>query len=111
MKSWLRALLAAALVAFVVVPLRPAVAAPPAECGPTSYTLKTDAAGAWHLWLDSTTGPVQVIAAKDGYTPATRVAQVRKGDTVTVDVALTADATATAATIGRLLTDTLHRRR
>ncbi|MEV6636212.1 carboxypeptidase regulatory-like domain-containing protein [Actinoplanes sp. NPDC051470] len=81
------------------------------ECGPTSYTLKTDTAGAWHLWLDSTSNPVQVIAAKDGYTPATRVAQVRKGETTTVDLALAADPAVTAAKAGAFLTGTLHRRR
>ncbi|MFG1606730.1 carboxypeptidase regulatory-like domain-containing protein [Actinoplanes sp. NPDC049265] len=98
-------------VAGATVALCPAYDKATGTCGPTSYTLKTDAAGAWHQWLDSRTNPVQVIAAKDGYTPATRVAQVRKGETVTVDFALAADPDATAAAVSRFLTDNLHRRR
>ncbi|GAA2569826.1 hypothetical protein GCM10010435_49900 [Winogradskya consettensis] len=90
------------------VALCPAYDTATGECGPTTYTLKTDAAGAWHLWLDSAGNPVQIIAAKDGYTPAMRIATVKKGETVTADFALAANAAMTAAKVGEYLTGTMQ---
>ncbi|WP_306210188.1 carboxypeptidase regulatory-like domain-containing protein [Actinoplanes sp. RD1] len=73
------------------------------DCGPATYTLTTDAGGAYHLWLDAKLGPVQVIAAKDGYTPAMKLASLTKGTTTTTDFALTPNSTMTPAAVAEFL--------
>ena len=54
----------------------------------TSYTLKTDAAGKYQLWLDTRNNPLQLIAAKDGYQPQTKQVKITKGATTTADFTL-----------------------
>jgi N-acetylneuraminic acid mutarotase len=58
------------------------------NCGPVEFTLKTDANGYYQLWLAKGYNPLQVIAAKDGYTPKTKVVRITAGGTVTADFAL-----------------------
>ena len=58
------------------------------NCGPVTYTLKTDANGYYQLWLAQRLQPAQVIAAKDGYQPKARVVRITAGGTVTADFAL-----------------------
>jgi hypothetical protein len=41
-------------------------------CGPETFTLKTDGRGDFQLWLNHGFSPLQVIAAKDGYTACAR---------------------------------------
>jgi N-acetylneuraminic acid mutarotase len=79
-------------------------------CGPTTFTLKTDAAGVYQLWLDKGYTPLQVIVAKDGYTPIMKIVKVRKGATVTTNFVLTANASFDAAKVSRYLSDTMHDR-
>jgi hypothetical protein len=57
-------------------------------CGQVEYTLKTDADGYYQLWLDRGFNPLQVIAAKDGYAPKSKIVKIVKGGTVTADFAL-----------------------
>ncbi|GAA4508292.1 hypothetical protein GCM10023191_067880 [Actinoallomurus oryzae] len=57
-------------------------------CGPTTYTLRTDAAGDYRLWLDKSLSPLLATVAKDGYQPRARTAAVSGGATSTVDFAL-----------------------
>ncbi len=57
-------------------------------CGPVSYTLKTDDAGHYQLWLNKGYNPLSIIAAKDGYQPKMQVTKVHKGQTTTVDFTL-----------------------
>ena len=101
---------AGAAIAGATVALCPAYDPGTGDCGPATYTLKTNAAGAWHLWLDSAAGPVQVIAAKDGYTPAMKIAQLSAGRTVTVDFALAGDASVTTAALSAYLKEKVHQR-
>jgi hypothetical protein len=65
--------------------------APTGNCGPVEYTLKTDADGQYQLWLSKGFNPLQVIAAKDGYQPKTKVVKIVKGGTVTADFPLKKD--------------------
>lgn len=53
-----------------------------------SWTLKTDAAGRYALWLDTRNNPLSVIVAKDGWIPRTRQVTLAKQKTTTVDVVL-----------------------
>ena len=58
------------------------------DCGPVTYTLKTDASGQYQLWLNKGYNPLQVIAAKDDYTQQVRIVKITKGTTTTVNFAL-----------------------
>lgn len=49
----------------------------------SAYTLRTAADGTYALWLDTRNNPLTVIAAKDGYAPATATVKLVKGGTVT----------------------------
>ncbi|MEV8609374.1 carboxypeptidase regulatory-like domain-containing protein [Amycolatopsis sp. NPDC051373] len=53
-----------------------------------SYTLKTDAAGHYTLWLDRRNNPLTLIAARDGWQPQTRSVKLVKGQAVTADFVL-----------------------
>jgi hypothetical protein len=77
-------------------------------CGPAKFTLKTDGAGHYQLWLNRGFNPLQVIAAKDGYTPAMKIARIQKGETVTTDFALTGDSAFTKAKVQEYLKNTMH---
>ncbi|MFJ6431257.1 carboxypeptidase regulatory-like domain-containing protein [Streptomyces sp. NPDC091416] len=57
-------------------------------CGPVSYTLRTDAAGRYGLWLDRSLNSLAVQVAKDGFKPQFRVVTINKGRTTTVDFTL-----------------------
>jgi N-acetylneuraminic acid mutarotase len=58
------------------------------NCGPVEFTLKTDANGYYQLWLAKGYNPLQVIAAKDGFVPKSKVVRITAGGTVTADLAL-----------------------
>ena len=58
------------------------------NCGPVEFTLKTDANGYYQLWLARGYNPLQVIAAKDGFVPKSKVVRITAGGTVTADFAL-----------------------
>jgi hypothetical protein len=77
-------------------------------CGPTKYTLKTDGAGNYQLWLNKGFNPLQVIAAKDGYTPAMKIVRIQKGEAVTTDFALTGDSAFTPAKVQQYLNGAMH---
>lgn len=47
-----------------------------------SFTLKTDAAGKYALWLDARNNPLTVIVAKDGYRPQTTTVRITRGATL-----------------------------
>jgi hypothetical protein len=79
-------------------------------CGPTTFTLKTAAAGNYQLWLNKGYTPLQVIVAKDGYTPIMKIVKVQKGATVTTNFSLTANSSFNAAKVSRYLSDTMHDR-
>ena len=53
---------------------------------------------------------MQVIVAKDGYTPIMKIVKVQKGATVTTNFGLTANSSFTAAKVSRYLSDTMHDR-
>jgi hypothetical protein len=53
-----------------------------------TYTLKTDASGRYHLWLNKGYNPLQVIAARDLYQQQIRTVKITKGTTTTVNFAL-----------------------
>jgi hypothetical protein len=57
-------------------------------CGPVTYTLKTDNSGGYQLWLNQGFNPLQVIAAKDGYQPISKLARIIRGSSVTVNFSL-----------------------
>jgi hypothetical protein len=57
-------------------------------CGPVTYTLKTDNSGSFQLWLNQGFNPLQLIVAKDGYQPVSRILKIIKGQTTTVTFAL-----------------------
>ncbi len=78
-------------------------------CGPTTYTLKTNAAGAYQLWLNKGFNPLQVIAAKDGYTPMMKVARIYQGETTTVDFALDQASGFTQVKVQEYLNAHVHR--
>lgn len=48
-----------------------------------SYTLTTDTAGKYALWIDKRNNPLTAIVAKDGYRPQTAKVTVTAGSTVT----------------------------
>jgi hypothetical protein len=56
-----------------------------------SFTLKTDAAGRYALWVDARNNPIDMIVAKDGWTPQDAKAKVVKGQTTTKDFTLKPD--------------------
>jgi N-acetylneuraminic acid mutarotase len=58
------------------------------SCGPVEYTLKTGADGTYQLWLARGYNPLQVIAAKDGYAPRSKIVRITAGGTTTADFAL-----------------------
>ncbi|MGI8578488.1 MAG: carboxypeptidase regulatory-like domain-containing protein [Nocardioidaceae bacterium] len=58
------------------------------QCGPVTYTLKTDANGYYQLWLNEGYDPLEVIAAKDGYQPKVQISKVRAGQTTMLNFAL-----------------------
>jgi hypothetical protein len=53
-----------------------------------TYTLKTDNSGGYQLWLNQGFNPLQVIAAKDGYQPISKLARIIRGSSVTVNFSL-----------------------
>jgi N-acetylneuraminic acid mutarotase len=77
-------------------------------CGPTTFTLKTDADGVYQLWLNKGYNPLEVIAAKDGYTPALKIVKIIKGDTVETDFALAGNSSFTSAKVRAYLNDTIQ---
>jgi hypothetical protein len=79
-------------------------------CGPTTFTLKTDATGHYQLWLDKGYNPLEVIAAKDGYTPFLKIVKVQKGETVTTDFTLAGNSAFSAAKVNRYLAGALNKR-
>ncbi|SEF46270.1 Kelch motif-containing protein [Actinacidiphila yanglinensis] len=78
------------------------------RCGPQTYTLKTDGHGAYQLWLDKGFNPLEIIAAKDGYTPLLKIAKITKGGTTAVDFALNANSAFTVAKTQDYLTAHVH---
>jgi N-acetylneuraminic acid mutarotase len=58
------------------------------QCGPVSFTLKTDSNGYYQLWLNQGYDPLQVIAARDGYQQQVTVATITKGNTTTLNFQL-----------------------
>ncbi len=58
------------------------------NCGPVTYTLKTDNAGYYQLWLNKGYSPLEVIAAKDGYQPQVKISKITAGGTTTANFAL-----------------------
>ncbi len=59
------------------------------SCGPTTFTLTTDANGHFQLWLSQSFSPLMVSAARDGYQPRARIVTLKSGTTSTVDFTLT----------------------
>ncbi|MGW2477438.1 carboxypeptidase regulatory-like domain-containing protein [Streptomyces sp. NPDC001665] len=57
-------------------------------CGPVAYTLRTDAAGRYRLWLDKSLNSLAVQVAKEGFVPQFRIVKIRKGVTTTADFGL-----------------------
>jgi N-acetylneuraminic acid mutarotase len=57
-------------------------------CGAVSYTLTTDSSGNYQLWLNRGYDPLQIVAALDGYQPATKVTKLIAGVPDTVNFAL-----------------------
>ena len=53
-----------------------------------SYTLVTDRAGAYALWLDKRNNPLTMIVAKDGWQPQTKQVKVKPGSPLTVNFTL-----------------------
>lgn len=56
-----------------------------------TYTLHTDADGAYGLWLDTRNNPLTVIAAQNGYQPAVKTVTIKAGKTVTTSFTLLMD--------------------
>jgi N-acetylneuraminic acid mutarotase len=79
-------------------------------CGPTTYTLKTDGHGAYQLWLNQGFNPLQIIAAKDGYTPIMKIAHIRKGASTTVNFTLTQSSIYTQTKVQAYLRTTMDAR-
>ncbi len=52
------------------------------------HTLRSDAAGAYRLWLDRRNSPVRITVVADGWFPATGEATVRAGQTTVKDLTL-----------------------
>ncbi|HVV21729.1 MAG TPA: carboxypeptidase regulatory-like domain-containing protein [Pseudonocardiaceae bacterium] len=78
-------------------------------CGPTTFTLKTDANGDYQLWLNKGYNPLQVIVAKDGYTPVMRIAKIQKGETVTLNVTLNGNSGFSQAKVQQYLKANIRR--
>jgi hypothetical protein len=76
-------------------------------CGPETFTLKTDGNGHYQLWLNQGFNPLEIIAAKDGYTPVMKIAKITKGGTTTANFTLTSSSTTTQAQVQRYLADHL----
>jgi len=74
-----------------------------ATCGPVTYTLQTDANGNYQLWLDKGFSPLEVIAAKDGYTPVMKMAKVAAGKTTTLAFTLNSSSAVTQSTVQSFL--------
>jgi hypothetical protein len=77
-------------------------------CGPVTYTLTTNSQGGYQLWLNHGFSPLEVIAAKDGYTPVMRVASIIAGATTSLNFSLTKSTAATQPTVHHYLTTHLH---
>ncbi|MGH3500286.1 MAG: carboxypeptidase regulatory-like domain-containing protein [Nocardioidaceae bacterium] len=58
------------------------------QCGPVTYTLKTDAEGRYRLWLNQGYNPLKVVAARDGYQSKVTITRIQRGQTTTADFAL-----------------------
>ncbi|MGH3158460.1 MAG: carboxypeptidase regulatory-like domain-containing protein [Streptosporangiaceae bacterium] len=58
-------------------------------CGAVTYTLTTDSSGGYQLWLDRGDNPLQIIVGDTGYQFASKVTELIKGVTTTVNFALT----------------------
>jgi hypothetical protein len=58
-------------------------------CGAVSYTMTTDSNGSYQLWLNRGYNPLQIVAALDGYQPATKLTKLIAGVPDTVNFALT----------------------
>ncbi|MBR7837136.1 carboxypeptidase regulatory-like domain-containing protein [Actinospica durhamensis] len=72
-------------------------------CGPVTYTLQTDGNGNYQLWLDKGFSPLEIIAAKDGYTPVMRTAKVAAGSTTTLAFTLNSSSAVTQSTLQTFL--------
>ncbi len=59
-----------------------------ADSGASSWTFETATDGTYASWFNSIYSPLQLIAAKDGYQPQTRKAQIKGGKTTAADFAL-----------------------
>jgi N-acetylneuraminic acid mutarotase len=78
------------------------------QCGPQTYTLKTDGNGHYQLWLNKGFNPLEVIAAKDGYTPVLKIAKITNGGTTTTNFSLVASSSATQAQIQQYINQHQH---
>ena len=56
--------------------------------GRENYTLTSNAAGQYSLWLDQRYSPLQVIVSMDGYQPQTKTAAITEGKTTILNFAL-----------------------
>ncbi|MFC1442380.1 carboxypeptidase regulatory-like domain-containing protein [Streptacidiphilus sp. N1-10] len=56
-----------------------------------SYTLHTDTAGQYQIWMDTRNNPLTVIAAKDGFVPQTATVKLVRRSAVTKDWTLVQD--------------------
>jgi N-acetylneuraminic acid mutarotase len=72
-------------------------------CGPETFTLKTDGRGDYQLWLNHGFSPLEIIAAKDGYTPVMKIAKIKAGVTTTTNFTLAATSTETQAAVQQYL--------
>jgi N-acetylneuraminic acid mutarotase len=77
-------------------------------CGPQTFTLKTDGNGHYQLWLDKGFNPLEVIAAKDGYTPLLKIAKITKGGTTTTNFTLASSSATTQAAVQRYIASRLQ---
>jgi N-acetylneuraminic acid mutarotase len=77
-------------------------------CGPVTYTLQTNGSGGYQLWLDKGFSPLEVIAAKDGYTPILKIAKLTAGNTTTVAFVLNSASTVSLNTVQTYLNNHLH---
>jgi N-acetylneuraminic acid mutarotase/uncharacterized glyoxalase superfamily protein PhnB len=80
------------------------------DCGPTTFTLKTDGQGDFQLWLNHGFNPLEIIAAKDGYTPIMKIAKIYEGGTTTVNFTLATASASTQAVVQHFLAEHLHLR-
>jgi N-acetylneuraminic acid mutarotase len=79
-------------------------------CGPETFTLKTDGRGDYQLWLNHGFSPLEIIAAKDGYTPVMKIAKIPAGGITAANFTLSQSSTATQAAIQRYLAGHQHLR-